>query len=672
MSGRGPLRDSGARPILGIRQRSSASRGELDGRRQHAHDEQEQKQNQGPPACTLVVPRSARVLDPSFADQFGFTPRPAQAAIDDLPLPRDRSIVLLESETGSGKTEAALRWASRLFAAGEVDGVFFAVPLRSAAVQLHRRLQCWLDGTFPEDGVEALLAVPGYFRMGEAEGTGGPDFSVQWTDVEAEERRLARWAAEQPKRYAAAAFAVGTIDQALLGVLQTAHAHLRAACLVRNLLVIDEVHSSDPYMRALVLRLVALFRSCGGHVLLMSATLGAHTRHLIFEGERAATPPLAETSATPYPLITTSFGPPLDVEGERAQKRVKVNLQPLLDDPAAIAGQAADAAERGAKVLVLRNTVGAAIATQLALEQRLAPDHPALFRVGEVVTLHHGRFAAEDRRLLDQAVEERVGKDAPGGAAVVVATQTVEQSLDVDFDLLLTDLCPIDVLLQRIGRLHRRSERVRPLGFEGARCFVLGPANEDLGSFLRAGRHNLGFRNRDQGYAYADLRAIEVVRRLIGTAALWSIPDDNRRLVEAGTHPEALRAIATDFGAAWGQHGQKIEAIGMAQRGQALDNAIAFNKPFAELAFPDRRTIKIATRLGLDDLLLPLDRPLASPFGNTLQALKIPGWMVRPETWAALDGQDEPRLAVAVDGTLTLGAQAFTYDRLGLRPPDPA
>jgi CRISPR-associated endonuclease/helicase Cas3 len=123
---------------------------------------------------------------PSFAAQFpGFSPRAAQRAMDNLPLPPERgSVVLLESETGSGKTEAALRWASRLIDARLVDGCFFAVPLRSAAVQLHGRMQAWLDATYGEGATEALLAVPGYFRMGVAEGRKLPDFSVQWSDAE--------------------------------------------------------------------------------------------------------------------------------------------------------------------------------------------------------------------------------------------------------------------------------------------------------------------------------------------------------------------------------------------------------------------------------------------------------------------------------------------------------
>ncbi len=288
-----------------------------------------------PPRETFVRGRAPEVLRavgltpparpdplPGFERQFGFQPRAAQVGIDLLPLPDERegSVVLLEAETGSGKTEAALRWASRLIDRGLVDGCFFAVPLRSAAVQLHQRMQRWLDRTYGQGAVEALLAVPGYFRMGEAEGRALPDFAVQWTDDETSDRRHARWAAEHPKRYAAANFAVGTIDQALLGALQVRHAHLRASCLVRHLLVIDEVHASDVYMTALTGRLLDLFRACGGHVLLMSATLGAASRTRLVE-RQTRPPPFDRCVGVAYPRLTASYAPPLDLP-ERARAKL--------------------------------------------------------------------------------------------------------------------------------------------------------------------------------------------------------------------------------------------------------------------------------------------------------------------------------------------------------------
>ena len=130
-----------------------------------------------------------------------------------------------------------------------------------------------------------------------------------------------------------------------------------------------------------------------------------------------------------------------------------MSAQPLMRDRYAVAERALHAARDGAKVLVVRNTVGYAIATQQALEELASgdEDRALLFSCRGVPTLHYGRFAAVDRRLLDREVEGCLGKGRRAGGLVVVGTQTLEQSLDIDADFLMTDLCPVDVLLQRIG-----------------------------------------------------------------------------------------------------------------------------------------------------------------------------------------------------------------------------
>ena len=590
-----------------------------------------------------------------FTQQFsGRLPRPAQAEIDRLALPDSNgSTVLLESETGSGKTEAAFRWASRLLDAGLVDGCYFAVPLRSAAVQLHGRMQAWLSATWGNDAPEALLAVPGYFRMGEAEGSRLPDFRVQWSESETGDPVAARWAAEQPKRYMASSFAVGTIDQALLAALAVKHAHLRAACLVRHLLVIDEVHASDSYMAALAERLIELFRACGGHVLLMSATLGAGARVHLVHGKRNP-PPASEAIATAYPRITANYLDPVDVDDRREDKVVAMDPCPLIDDTFGVANLAADAIAAGARVIVLRNSVATAVETQERIEDILGIDHPALFRVGDVVTLHHGRFAAEDRRLLDVAVEARFGKDSGAGAAVIVSTQTLEQSLDVDADLLITDIAPVDVLLQRIGRLHRHAREDRPAGFTSPRCVVLLPDADDLSGFLHHARHGMGAER-----AYGNLISVEATRRMVVDAPIWRIPADNRGLVEQGTHPEILRELAETLGQLWTSNWQKHCGKDIQERLLGKDNSIDFDRRFGETVWPTSAE-KLATRLGLRDLILPLSHPLTSPFGQTLEHLNIPRWMA-PE-----DLPEEPALEVADDGTLKLGDLTFEYGRLGL------
>jgi CRISPR-associated endonuclease/helicase Cas3 len=329
-----------------------------------------------------------------------------------------------------------------------------------------------------------------------------------------------------------------------------------------------------------------------------------------------------------------------------------------MDDPSAVAALAFDAVAAGARVLVLRNTVTAAIATQEALEAVLPAQHPAWFRVGDVRALHHGRFAAEDRKLLDGAVQNRFGMMAPSGPALVIATQTLEQSLDVDADLLITDLCPIDVLLQRIGRLHRHTRDDRPLGFTDARCVVLLPAADDLASFLKAPRHGIG-----RGRAYDNVLAVEAARRMVTTSRAWSIPRDNRLLVEEGTHEDRMRVLAENLGSAWLNHWQDYRGAAAAIRSHGKNVSIDFTSAFHKTRWPSAAE-QVATRLGARDLLLPLDRPLRSPFDDTilLTHMKIPAWMaprVLPE--------GEVVIAVGDDRTLTLEDARYRYDRFGLQ-----
>jgi len=272
---------------------------------------------------------------PTFEEQFGVPPRPAQAAIDAITPDPCGTVTVLEAPTGSGKTEAALRWATRLFADQKVGGIYFALPLRAAAVQRHTRLQDFLDHTFGTDRVEAVLAVPGYLRSGIGKGVPLPDFRVQWTDDPVFERRAMRWAVEHPKRLLAAPFAVGTVDQALLAVLAARHAHLRFAALTRNLLVVDEVHASDRFMERLIAELVTRFRELGGQVLLMSATLGSRSRsRYLSENPRrpAVAPPLERACAHPYPAITLPIGA-VAVSSGNTEKRSDRDLLPSLTIP---------------------------------------------------------------------------------------------------------------------------------------------------------------------------------------------------------------------------------------------------------------------------------------------------------------------------------------------------
>ena len=588
----------------------------------------------------------------SFTAAFDVSrPRPIQAAVTKP----DASLVVLESETGSGKTEAALWRFRHLFEQGAVDGLYFALPTRVAASQVHARVVRFRDRVFGTEGPAVVLAVPGQVRADHVRGRALPDFEFAWDDDPGSGRNPARWAAEHPKRFLAAQIAVGTIDQVLLGTVRTRHAHLRGSLLLRHLLVVDEVHASDRYMGDLLTELLRWHVAAGGHALLLSATLGAGLRSQLL-GTTQVDAKAAE--AAPYPMISWAQSGrehTAGVPSEGREKGVMLDPQPIQSDAAAIARIAVEAAEAGAAVLIVRNTVGRAVETVRAVEDLVGPRSLLLFRVGDASTLHHGRFAAADRLLLDTAVENSLGRDRTGGGQIVVGTQTLEQSLDLDADLLLTDLCPIDVLLQRIGRLHRHV-RTRPRGFEVARAIVLAPRDWRIGSYTP--RHGYGA-NR----AYPDKRVLALTRRLMADHPVWTIPMMNRLLVERATHPERLDAAATEFTAAdptWTRHAQEVEGRNIGQRNTANHALLHRGKPFSDFCLAQDE--HLSSRLGVLDQQVDLGDHVG-PFGARSGLLRIPSWLIQDDT-------QELELADlrAADGVIrfTLGSARLRYDRHGL------
>ena len=398
----------------------------------------------------------------SFQRISSYPPREFQRQMLELANFRGGSIALLEAETGAGKTEAALARYATLFQAGEVDGLYFALPTRTAATQMYRRVveaiaKVFRGGNPPP----VILAVPGYLSVDEHRGTLLPGFEVLWNDDDRERFRFRGWAAENPKRFLAGPIVVGTIDQVLLSTLMVSHAHLRAIAPMRHLLIIDEVHASDAYMVALLREVLINHLAAGGHAMLMSATLGSSARTQLLSAMDRKRPLKApnfdEAIDVPYPLVTIRNGPDtMRIEPNKIDtvpKRVVVDQQPWADEPMQIALKAIDAAAAGARVLVVRNTVSDCVATQAAAEAiaRERDHQNLLFQCACYPAPHHARFARNDRAKLDEALEAAFGKASTAAPCMVIATQTVQQSLDLDADLMLTDLCPADVLLQRIG-----------------------------------------------------------------------------------------------------------------------------------------------------------------------------------------------------------------------------
>ena len=594
---------------------------------------------------------------PDFPTLTGFPEaNPAQAVVGAVG-PEAR-LLILEAETGSGKTEAALWRFTQLLAAGAVSGLYFAVPTRAAARQLHGRVDKAMRRVFGAAAPEAVLAIPGMLKSGEFIGQRLPHWDVRWDDDTTSAPQ--RWAAEHATRFLAAPVAVGTVDQAMLAGLQVKHAHLRGSSLNRSLLVIDEVHASDAYMTEVQAQLLEGHLATGGYAMLMSATLGSRAR-VRWTGEPL--PGFGTARTTPYPAVWVKGenGPRQAPNGGRP-KTVHPEAVPTMD-PAETARRAVTAAEQGARVLVIRNTVDMAVDTWRGVTE--SGSETLLMQAAGRPALHHGRFAVEDRALLDRTVEEAL---APLGTretqgCIVIGTQTLEQSLDIDADLLITDLCPMDVLLQRIGRLHRHDLR-RPGGFETACAQVLLP-EDGLDRLTGPAFENGigGWVAEDGGFngIYTDLAGLEVTRRLILENPVWRIPEMNRRLVESATHPDRIGALIAEKGEDWERYdrlnGGAKAAEGMVAKLVVLDR----EEPFDDLRFPNSDE-KIMTRLGEEGAILELDPPPEGPFGCPVTRVAVPA------RWSQGITIDD-RVEITRDEAgliLSVAEKCFLYSREGL------
>jgi CRISPR-associated endonuclease/helicase Cas3 len=609
---------------------------------------------------------------PGFLDVSEYSPYPIQQACLDLPQNDEGSITILESDTGSGKTEAVLARFLRMFHAGRVDGLYFALPTRTAAVQLYHRVLAAVNRAFGKAcGPPVILAVPGYITVDATSAQARlPDFSVLWPDDGKEKWSWRGWAAENSKRYLAGAISVGTVDQVLLSTLAVRHSQMRATALMRQLLVVDEVHASDAYMTKLLESALDFHIASGGHAFLLSATLGdsARTRYVIAQDKTPKT--YEEACNTPYPLVTHStVGTRRPVEisahGSGYFKIINICAQQIMSEHDQVAQKAADAARNGARVLVIRNTVKDCIMTQEAFEG-LAGSRgiPVGLAIDGMQAPHHSRYAPGDRKTLDKAVESAFGKKSERNGIVCIATQTVEQSLDLDCDIMFSDLCPVDVLLQRIGRLHRHADRQRPEGFAQPCLIALCPEQRDLGTMIKnngevAGKHGIGS-------VYQNLIAIEATWQQIESHDNWKIPTMNRQLVESATHSDALLQIVESKDDKWRQHLEYIRGAQLAQGNIARLGVVDRNQNFDNVYFnKEDIPVDLKTRLGLDDRRVEFEPPVESIFGNTIKELSIPCHMVQDHAETELHVHNVSCFQRQM--TFEWASTLYVYDRWGLR-----
>ncbi len=418
----------------------------------------------------------------------------------------------------------------------------------------------------------------------------------------------------------------------------------------------------------------------------MSATLGAdaHARltATVPSSPRSPAPrksvplpSLQDAAQRPYPALTLAPHPkhihlqPLDTY--EPPRQLSWEPKPWLEDPQRIAQEALHAARQGARVLVIRNTVRGCLETQAALEALLSTHERALaFQAQGLPVPHHARYAQPDRKTLDEAVEHALGKLSEGQnprPCVVVATQTVQQSLDLDADFLLTDLCPMDVLLQRVGRLHRHRARTnRPHPYALPQAWVLTPSARDLSPLLRSDGSARG--GNGLGTVYDDLRILEATWRQLLLHPRPTLPALNRPLVEATTHPDALDALTREGGPPWELHARWVWGSTQGDRRTADLGLLPWREtPFGAWAFAQDLG-RLATRLGTQDRAVSFESKPISALGHPIHTLNLQAHLLT-DTARAADELAPEQVAPLEGGgfSFRLGERLYLYDRLGLR-----
>lgn len=515
------------------------------------------------------------------------TPTPLQRAVDGLPVEEGPQLLLIEDLTGSGKTEAALSWVARLFDAAAADGLYFALPTMATANAMHARVAAAMKSLFHDEPTPSLiLAHSGPHLLPRTPPT--EELANQADDggyeqgEESATQGARSWFSDNRKRALLADAGVGTIDQALVGVLRAKHAPLRLLGLHRHVLVVDEVHACDDYMNNLLELLLEVQASLGGSAVLLSATLSLDARGKLLAAYRRGlgVPTGGEPPGPAYPSLirTSAEGTDALALGVRDGGARKLPVAFLHSLEAAV-GWCEEQAKAGKCVAWIRNTVRDANLAFDELVSRLGAHRVQLF---------HARFPLGDRLALEQDIVARFGKS--GGeegrqGRIVIATQVLEQSLDVDFDELLTDLAPIDRMIQRAGRLQRHSRANRTT----ATLHVLAP--EDELDWMRADLEKM-YRGTKKVYG----RGSRLLRtqRVLREEGAMDLPKRARYLVESVFGP------GEDLPPEFDECMEELSAEGDEKHKKAMArfNRINFDQGYTFEGAPWLQDELVPTRLG--------------------------------------------------------------------------
>lgn len=656
--------------------------------------------------------------------RFGDRPRASQQLLIDVV--REMSgpgLVILEAPMGEGKTKGALAAVEILAARFGLDGVFVGMPTQATSDPMFEIVHGWAGAAFGAEVAAQTALLHGKRRFNKlwASLTASlgplPDAAFAGVDeygmraemfdggdgcCPGERRAPAEWFLGA-KRGLLAGLVVGTVDQLLYAATRTRHVMLRFAGLAGKVVLVDEVHAADVYMRQFLGEALYWLGQARVPVLLLSATLPAADRRCLAEQYLAGTrsDPRFQARELPaaegYPVVTAAWADPSDGSARylvrdcppwREEYRVTVEL---LEDagrvPRGVVELVGERIADGGVALVIHNTVERAQHTYAKLKERFGSD----------VVLLHGRLHVADRAVRTQACVDELGADAGEdrpGRRIVVATQVAEQSFDIDADLLVTDIAPIDLLLQRIGRLHRHERDERPAGLAEPRVVVTGMERGQDGPRLEGGAEKIYGRarlvrtaalvaNADGGAWLLPAQIPELIAQVYGDEPL--VPEawlgDARRADEAWQKDQAERASSAEkFKLASRQQRGRPTLDGLhyghtgVRDDEAFDAVVRDGEPTVEVVVVRRRqdggysTLSGAV-LGVNGEI-PFDQPdaLEAVVGATVrlptnpsrvaarELAPLPGWAADP--WLRY----ARALVLEPNGVAILGDHSLAYD----------
>lgn len=406
----------------------------------------------------------------TFKERFGFTPNAIQqAAIDVAETVSAPGILIIEAQMGIGKTEAALAAAEILDQRFQEGGLFFGLPTQATANGIFDRLEQWAEKQSKET-VHSIRLAHGAADLNENYQQLIPGRATTEEDYldagEADAGLQVHPWFQGNKQALLADFVIGTVDQLLMAALRQKHVMLRHLGLAGKIVVVDECHAYDAYMNRYLDRALAWLGCYHVPVILLSATLPVKRRRELIQAYLGTNEAGEWQQSRGYPLLTwTDCGTVQQQVVKLPPEQKTVHCFSIKQEE--ITNLLQQTLQEGGCAGVIVNTVKKAQMLTATLRNVL-PEY--------TIVLFHAQFVLPDRAEIETKLMNCLGKHstrAQRNRLIVVGTQVLEQSLDIDFDFLITELCPMDLLLQRIGRLQRHQRLDRPRSMQKAFCAVL-------------------------------------------------------------------------------------------------------------------------------------------------------------------------------------------------------